>query len=74
MKKNLRFYVGLPKGKSYIIEDSMPYTVCKDLLALKKVGGYDVDFNDTDYFYYEIKRREKYDIGDKIRFKNKDFY
>lgn len=50
MKKNLGFYVGLPKVKSYIIEDSMPYTVGKDLLVFKKVGDYDADFNDTNSF------------------------
>ncbi|MBU3179423.1 hypothetical protein KPL47_24440, partial [Clostridium estertheticum] len=30
--------------------------------------------HDTDYFYYEIETREKYEVGANISFKNKDFY
>ncbi len=67
------FYFGRPVKSSYEIEDSGFYKACKDLKRFHEAGGSEAG-HDTDYFYYEIKKREKYDIGDKIRFKNKDFY
>lgn len=60
--------------KSYEIKEETPYKVCKDLKAFHKAGGYDADFDDTDYFYYEVKPRERYNLGDKIYFKQKYVY
>ncbi|WP_312573340.1 contractile injection system protein, VgrG/Pvc8 family [Clostridium sp.] len=73
METRNMFYFGRPIKASYEIEDKGFYKACKDLKRFHEVGGLEAG-HDTDYFYYEIKRREKYEVGDKIRFKNKDFY
>ncbi|MBC2582891.1 hypothetical protein HGI79_22060, partial [Clostridium sp. DJ247] len=74
MEKDPRFYFGLPKGKNYTIEDNIPYTAGKDLLAFKRAGGCDAGFHDTDFFYYEIESGDQYAVGDEICFKNKKLY
>ncbi|WP_252212409.1 hypothetical protein [Clostridium sp. CMCC3677] len=53
-----------------------PYELMKivDIKTFYKSGGYELGFHDTDYFYYEIKSRERYNIGDNIYFKQKDVY
>ncbi len=73
METRNMFYFGRPIKASYEIEDKGFYKACKDLKRFHETGGPEAG-HDTDYFYYEIKRREKYEVGDKIRFKNKDFY
>ena len=74
INKNNLFYFGMNSEKSYEIKDETPYKVCKDLKAFYKAGGYDAGFDDKDYFYYEVKSRERYNLGDKIYFKQKDVY
>ncbi|WP_353846077.1 late control protein D [Clostridium sp. ZBS15] len=71
---NNTLYFGTNNGKSYELQDIMSYKACKDLKTFYKAGGYDLGFHDTDYFYYEIKSRERYSIGDNIYFKQKDVY
>ena len=68
------FSFGKEYAKSYSIEDDTYYKAGKDLKSFYKAGGYEAGFHDTDYFYYEINRKEKYNIGDKITFKNKELY
>lgn len=74
MEKSPRLYFGMPEGKSYTIEENIPYSVAKDLEAFRKAGGSSAGFNDTDFFYYEIESGEQYTIGDEISFKNKKLY
>ncbi len=74
INKNNLLYFGMNNGKSYNISEYIPYKACKDLKAFYKAGGYEEGFDDTDYFYYEIKSREKYLPRDKIYFKQKDVY
>ncbi|MCY6354749.1 late control protein D, partial [Clostridium sp. ZS2-4] len=62
-------YFGRPNKASYKLEEISTYKACKNLKRFHQAGG-----NDTDYFYYEIERREKYEIGDNIHFKNKELY
>ena len=71
---NNLFYFGRSKGKTYEIKDNIQYKACKDLKAFYKAGGYDEGYHDTDYFYYEIDTRERYNLGDNIYFKQKDVY
>ena len=71
---NNLFYFGRSKGKTYEIKDNIQYKACKDLKAFYKSGGYDEGYHDTDYFYYEIDTRERYNLGDNIYFKQKDVY
>lgn len=63
------FYFGRFLGENYIFEDNINYRVCKDLKKYYKVKILGLDFNYIDYFYYEIKKCEKLNIGDKINFK-----
>ena len=71
---NNLFYFGINEGKFYELKDHIAYKACKDLKAFHKAGGYEEDYHDTDYFYYEINSREKYYLGDNIYFKQKDVY
>ncbi|WP_326493197.1 hypothetical protein [Clostridium estertheticum] len=67
------FYFGRPSKTSYKLEDTSDYKACKDLKQYHESGGSEAG-HDTDYFYYEIETREKYEVGANINFKNKDFY
>lgn len=71
---NNMFYFGRSEKKSYEIEDIASYKARKDLKSFYRSGGYEEGYHDTDYFYYEIDRREKYNPGDEIWFKNKRLY
>lgn len=73
-EKSPRFYFGFPKGKSYEMADNTPYTASKDLYAYTMAGGSEEGFHDTDFFYYEVECKDKYNIGDEIGFKNKKLY
>lgn len=68
------FYFGTPKGKSYTLEDNLDYEAFKDLKRFHEAGGYDAGYHDTDYFYYEIKRRDIFEIGAEIYYKFKELY
>ena len=67
-------YFGRPEKKSYELEDNTFYKACKNLKKYHEAGGNEAGFHDTDYFYYEIMRKERYSIGDQIDFKNKKLY
>lgn len=67
------FYFGTPVKASYKLDDMTHYKAFKNLEQFHKVGEIN-NGHDTDYFYYEIEKREKYDVGDRIRFKNKELY
>jgi hypothetical protein len=68
------FYFGRPSNGSYEIEDVTDYKACKNLKKFHEAGGYEEGYNDTDYFYYELERRERYQIGDEISIKGKKLY
>ena len=67
------FYLGRPSKASYELEDMQYYKAHKNLKRFREAGGYETG-HDTDYFYYEIERREKYEVGDNIWFKSKELY
>ncbi|WP_243143336.1 hypothetical protein [Clostridium estertheticum] len=67
------FYFGRPSKTSYKLENTSDYKACKNLKQYHESGGSEAG-HDTDYFYYEIETREKYEVGANISFKNKDFY
>jgi len=69
------FYFARPEGKKCILEDEINYRAYKNLEKYFKVKqAFGIDFHDTDYFYYEVDKREKMDIGDQVYFKQKDLY
>ncbi|MBY6778227.1 hypothetical protein HYH39_01405 [Clostridium botulinum] len=71
---NNTLYFGINSGNNHELQDDISYKACKDLKTFYKAGGYELGFHDTDYFYYKIKSRERYNIGDNIYFKQKDVY
>ena len=71
---NNMFYFGRPQEHSYTLEDDLDYKAFKNLKRFHLSGGDDAGYHDTDYFYYEIKRRRIFEIGSKINYKQKDLY
>jgi|GEM_PF-665878 len=67
------FYFGRHSIGSHKLDDIKHYTAHKNLQRYRETGGIETG-HDTDYFYYEIEKREKYEIGDNIYFKNKELY
>ncbi|KAI3349178.1 hypothetical protein [Clostridium botulinum] len=67
-------YFGKPSLKFYALNNEINYKASKDLEKYYKVLTLGIDFHDTDFFYYEVMIREKMDIGDLIKFKERDFY
>ncbi|MBI6871350.1 hypothetical protein [Clostridium aciditolerans] len=73
METRNMFYFGRPIKANYELEDIGFYKAHKNLKRFHEAGGIEAG-HDTDYFYYEIERREKYEVGNNIRFKNKELY
>lgn len=72
---NNMFYFGRPTGENYILEDEINYRAYKNLEKYYKVlQTFGINFHDTDYFYYEVDKREKMNIGDVVEFKYKELY
>ena len=72
---NDMFYFGRPQNEEYVLEEEINYRVYKNLKKYYKAKPErGIDFDDTDYFYYEVEKREKMDIGDQVYFKQKDLY
>ncbi|WP_252249310.1 hypothetical protein [Clostridium sp. VAP23] len=67
-------YFGKPSLKFYALNNEINYKASKDLEKYYKVLILGIDFHDTDFFYYEVMLREKMNIGDLIKFKERDFY
>ncbi|NFT93637.1 late control protein D, partial [Clostridium botulinum] len=67
-------YFGKPSLKFYALNNEVNYKASKDLEKYYKVLTLGIDFHDTDFFYYEVMLREKMNIGDLIKFKERDFY
>lgn len=63
---NNTLYFGINSGKNHELQNDILYKACKDLKTFYKAGGYELGFHNTDYFYYKIKRRERYNIRDNI--------
>lgn len=75
IKFNNMFYFGRPKDEEYVLENEMNYRAYKNLTTYYKAKSErGINFNDTDFFFYEVEKREKMNIGDKIQFKQKDLY
>ncbi len=71
---NLMFNFGIPNDYSYKLEDNINYDAFKDLKSFQEAGGYDAGYDDTDYFYYEVKIRDTIEIGSEISYKQKSLY
>ena len=68
------FYIGIRQDHSYTLEDDFDYKVFKNLKRFHLSGGDDAGYHDTDYFYYEMKRRCIFEIGSEISYKQKNLY
>jgi hypothetical protein len=71
---NYMFNFGMPHEQNYELKDDMDYDVFKDIKSFYEAGGYSAGHDDTDFFYYEIKRRDILEIGSEIYYKQKDLY
>lgn len=70
--KNI-FSFGRPQEHAYILKDSISYKAWKNLKRFYQASG-SGKYNDTDYFYYEVKIRDKLEICSQIYFKQKELY
>ncbi|MHC1686036.1 MAG: hypothetical protein AB6733_24425 [Clostridiaceae bacterium] len=68
------FHFGIPGGHSYTLKNDLNYKASKDLKKFNEVGGYEKGYHDTDYFYYEVKTREHFEVGSEVNFKQKQLY
>ncbi|OOM11682.1 late control protein D [Clostridium saccharobutylicum] len=74
INSNFMFNFGIPDNHRYELNDNVNYDVFKDLQSFHKAGGYDSGYNNTDYFYYEVKIRDILEIGSEIYYKQKELY
>ena len=71
---NCMFNFGIAHNKNYELDDNIEYGVYKDIKSFYEAGGYNTWYDDTDFFYYEIEKKDIYEIGAKINYKQKDLY
>ena len=71
---NYMFNFGISHNQNYELDDNMDYDVYKDIKSFYKAGGYDAGYDDTDFFYYKIEKKDIFEIGSKINYKQKDLY
>ncbi len=71
---NYMFYFGISDEYSYEVNDDTAYGVFKDIKSFYEAGGDDAGYDHTDYFYYEIERKDIFEIGSAINYKGKDLY
>ncbi|SNS15475.1 Phage late control gene D protein (GPD) [Anaerovirgula multivorans] len=67
-----RFWFGMPQGEKRKISSDVEYKVWKDIDRYREMAGERKGYRPEDFFYYEIKTGEAYNIGDKVTFKNKE--
>ncbi|MWC31265.1 hypothetical protein [Paenibacillus sp. MMS18-CY102] len=66
-----RVYFGFPEGRSYTIPNETSYTASKDMKAYRQSMMNGDNLPSSEFFSYEIETGEKYVIGDRITFRNK---
>ncbi|AJH01435.1 late control protein D [Clostridium beijerinckii] len=71
---NCMFSFGISHNQNYELDDNIEYDVYKDIKSFYEAGGQDSGYNDTDYFYYELEKKDIYEIGAKINYRQKDLY
>jgi len=71
---NNMFYFGKPSGKEYTLPDKTTYRISNDIETYTKVLAEGFKVNSIDYVYYTINSRSIFFVGDKIIFRNKEFY
>ncbi|OOM13970.1 contractile injection system protein, VgrG/Pvc8 family [Clostridium saccharobutylicum] len=75
INSNVVLNFGIPnKCKYELDDDNMNYEAFKDLKRFHEVGGYNAGYNDIDFFYYQIIRRNALEIGAQIFYNQKDLY
>lgn len=74
MNLNFMFNFGIPDDHRHELNDNVNYDVFKDLKSFHEAGGYNAKYDDTDYFYYEVKIRDILEIGSEIYYKQKELY
>ncbi len=71
---NCMFNFGIADNQSYELEDNIDYDVYKDIKSFHEAGGSNAGYDDTDFFYYEIEKKDIFEIGSKINYKQKNLY
>ncbi|MBN1051970.1 late control protein D [Clostridium botulinum] len=71
---NYMFNFGMDNKYKYNMNDNISYSAFKDIKKFHEFGGYNEGYNDTDYFYYEVKLRDIFQIGSEINFREKNLY
>jgi hypothetical protein len=74
MNLKVMFNFGIPQEGRYELNDNTYYDAYKDIKSFHEAGGYEAGYHDTDYFYYEIERRDILEIGSGIYYKQKNLY
>ncbi|MCT4508154.1 MAG: phage late control D family protein, partial [Tepidibacter sp.] len=74
LKQAPHIHLGYTEKNTYEIKENIAYKAYKNLELFNKNGGHENGLNDTDFFYYEIKTYQRYEVGDKITFKSKQMY
>ncbi|WP_025716319.1 hypothetical protein [Paenibacillus sp. 1-18] len=67
-----KLHFGLPTGVMRSVDERTPYQASKDLWAYQQAGGSSAGLHDTDFFTYEIETGELFELGDSVRFRNKE--
>lgn len=68
------FNFGIHHNQSYELDDNMNYNAYKDAKSFYEAGGYNGGYDDADYFYYEIERKDIFEVSSEIYYKQKDLY
>ena len=66
-----RVYFGFPEGRSYTIPNETSYTASKNMKAYHQSMMNGDNLSSSEFFSYEIETDEKYAIGDRVTFRNK---
>lgn len=68
------FNFGIENKYKHELNDTISYSAFKDIKKFHECGGSNAGYNDTDYFYYEIKSRKIFQIGSEVYFRDKNMY
>jgi len=71
---NYMFNFGIPHDQSYELDDNIDYDAYKDIESFHEAGGYNAGYDDTDFFYYELEKKDIFEVGSEINYKQKDLY
>ncbi|MFT8349940.1 late control protein D [Clostridium saccharoperbutylacetonicum] len=74
INSNYLFNFGIAYNKNYEIDDNLEYNAFKDIRSFYKAGGKNAGYADTDFFYYEVEKKDVFEINAEIKYKQKNLY